>query len=179
VIAQCRITVESEGVQFELRKSVDSAPIPLPEGGDEMDQSIRPATQADRNQIAAQVATVQEMLGSRYGKVQLRGTEADLQLLQRLHDDGALRRGRETDSRAVGVVFGEVLAARSPLHWITVEWQGERAFGLQYPNTSIIVFPDSMIIKRIDRDEQINFKSLFRATLEQVEEIKGDSDYQS
>jgi hypothetical protein len=164
-------------VRLEVRKSINSPPIALPEGGNEMVQSIRPATEADRDRIAAQAAAVLGMLRSRYEDVQLRRTEDDLRLLQRLHDDGALQAGQPEELEAVGVVFGEVLAARTPLRWITVEWQGERSLGLQYPDTTVIVFPGSMIAKRVNRGERVGFESLFRSTLAQVEQMKDDPEY--
>ena len=74
VIAQCRVTAAAQGVRLEVRKSPDSAPIPLPEGGNELVESIRPATRADRSRISAQVASVLGLLRSRYGDVQLRQT---------------------------------------------------------------------------------------------------------
>ena len=161
VIAQCRVTAAAQGVRLEVRKSPDSAPIPLPEGGNELVESIRPATRADRNRISAQVASALGLLRSRYGDVQLRQNEDDLRLLQRLQDDGALRARQEDDLEAVGTVFGQVLAARTPLRWVTVEWQGERTLSLHYPSTTVIVYPGSMIAKRVNRGERVKFKSLF------------------
>src|SRR5262245_48133852 len=124
VISQCQAAAAARGVRLEVRKSMDSAPSPLPKGGNEMEQSIRPTTEADRNRISAQVAAVQGMLRSRYGDVQLRQTEDDLRLLQRLQDDGVLQAGQEDELECIGIVFGQVLAARTPLRWVTAEWQG-------------------------------------------------------
>src|SRR5262245_33873334 len=111
VIAQCRVTAAAEGVRLEVRKSPPSAPIPLPEGGNELAESIRPATEADRDRISAQVAAVLGLLRSRYGDVQLRRTEDDLRLLQRLEDDGGLRAGPVDELEAVGIGVGRVVAA--------------------------------------------------------------------
>jgi hypothetical protein len=177
VISQCRAAAEAQGVRLEVRKSIDSTPITLPEGGDQMVQSIRVATEADRNRISAQAAAVLGMLRSRYGDAQLCHTEDDLRWLQRLQDDGELRAAQEQELEAVGIVFGEVLAARTSLRWITVEWQGERALGLQYPNTTVIVFPNTMIAKRVNRGERVEFESLFRSTVAQVEQMKDDTEY--
>jgi hypothetical protein len=177
VIAQCHAAAEAQGIRLEVRKSVDSPPIPLTGGGEDVMDSVRPANQDDRDRIAAQAAVVLKMLQSRYGDVKLRRTEADLRLLQRLHDDGGLKAGRAKELEAVGIVFGEVLAARTPLRWITVEWQGERALGLQYPDTTVIVFPGSMIAKRVDRGERVEFDGLFQGTVAQVEELKDDPEY--
>jgi len=109
--------------------------------------------------------------------VQLRQTEDDLRLLQRLQDEGMPGAGQEDELACVGIVFGQVLAAQTPLRWITVEWQGERVLGLQYPNTTVIVFPGSMIAKRVNRGEQVDFISLFRSVVDQVEQMKDDPEY--
>lgn len=176
VLSQCRTAASAKGVTFEVRSGVNAPPIPLPQDGEGMLQSILPATQADRDGIAARAATVLGMLRARYGDVQLRRTEDDLALLQKLHDDGGLKAGQEDALEAVGLVFGEVLAARLPLRWITVEWQGERSLGLQYPDTTVIVFPGSMIAKRVNRREAVEFASLFRATVAQIDQMKDDPD---
>src|SRR5262249_40852959 len=107
VIAQCRAVAAARGVRLEVRKSMDSTPAPLPEGGNAMEQSIRPASAADRNRISAQVAAVLGTLRSRYGDVQLRHTEDDLRLLQRLQDEGALQTSQKDELECVGIAFGQ------------------------------------------------------------------------
>jgi hypothetical protein len=176
VIAQCRAQAALQGVRLEVRKSIDSTALPMPAG--EVEQSIHPASETERQQISAQIAAMMEMLRSRYGDVQLRHTEDDLRLLQRLQDDNALQALREEELQGVGIVFGQVLAAQTPLQWVTVEWQGERVLGLQYPNTTVIVFPGSMIAKRVKRGERVQFASLLSSMMAQVEQLKDDPQYQ-
>lgn len=177
-IAQCKATARARGVRLEVRKSVDSTPIPLPKEGDELEENIRPVTEADRNRISAQVNTVLAMLHPKYGDVQLCHTEDDLRLLQRLQEDGVLQAGEEKTLEAVGIVFGQILAARTSLRWVTLEWQGERVLALNYPNTTVIVFPGSMIAKRINRGERVEFTSFFASVVAQVEQMKDDPEYQ-
>jgi Domain of unknown function (DUF3806) len=174
VIAQCRVTTKVHGVRLELRKSFGSAPIPLPEGGTEMRQSVRQTTQADRDQIFDQSAAALTMLRFRYGDVKLRQNEDDLRLLQQLHDDGGLQDGKDVELEAVGIAFGEILAARAPFQWITVEWQGERLRALQYRESGVFVYPGSMIAKRVNRAETVNFRSLYFSTLALVEQMNND-----
>jgi hypothetical protein len=178
VIGQCRATAAAEGVHLEVRKSIDSPPITLPEGGNEVEQSIRSATEAEREQLSGQIANVLALLRSRYGDVRLLHTEDDLRLLQRLQDDGILQADQRETLECVGVAFGQVLAKQSALRWVIVEWEGERVLGLQYPNTTVIVFPDSMISKRINRGERVEFASLFQSVVEQVEQMKDAPEYQ-
>jgi hypothetical protein len=118
------------------------------------------------------------MLRARYGDVQLTQNEDDLNLLQQLHDEGCLQAGDEELLESVGIVFGKALAARTQLHWATVEWQGERVLSLVYPNTTVVVFPGSMIAKRINRGEEVDFASLFESVVAQVNHMKDDPDYQ-
>jgi hypothetical protein len=178
VIAQCRAAAAVQGVQLDVRKSMDSSPIPLPEGGDAMVRSIRSPAKADQSRISAQVDVVLGMLRSRYGKMDLRRTEEDLRLLQRLEDDGVLQTGQKYELECIGTVFGQVLAARTPLQWVTVEWQGERVPGLLFPNTTVIVFPGSIIAKRINRGERVEFAFLFESVVAQVEQMKNNPEYQ-
>lgn len=177
VIAHCRDAAATAGVRLEVRAAMGAAPLPLPDPAEAMARSIRPATEADHARLAGQAAVVLGMLQPRYGDVALRQTADDLGLLQRLQDDGMLATAGEDELEAVGDVFGRVLAARTPLRWITVVWQGERALGLQYPGTTVVVFPGSMIAKRVGRGERVEFGPLFDATVAQVEQLKDDPEY--
>jgi len=156
----------------------DRAGAPISDAdGKKMEESIQPATAADRARIAEHEARVLKMLQARYGEVQLLQTEADLALLQRLSDDGALKPGMSAELESVGIVFGQVLSGRSRLRWITVEWEGERTLALQYPKTTVIIFPGSMIAKRVARGERVDFAALRQAVLSQVNEMKSDPEY--
>jgi hypothetical protein len=141
------------------------------------EDTIRPATDADRASISAHEATVLRMLRARYGNVELRRTHNDLSLLQRLADDDILRRSKYSELESVGVVFGQILATEAPLKWITVELEGERRLALQYPHTTVIVFPATMIAKRIERGEQLDLRGLFVGVVTQVEKMKNDPQY--
>jgi hypothetical protein len=142
-----------------------------------MEETIQAATPADHSRISTHEEVVLKILRSRYGDVQLGHTEDDLNLLQRLSDDGALRSGQDADLESVGIVFGQVLSSTMRLQWITVEWQGERTLALQYPNTTVILYPGSMVTKRVNRGERLEFTTLFRALVKQVEKMKDDPEY--
>jgi hypothetical protein len=117
------------------------------------------------------------MLQARYGRVQLRQAESDLELLQRLSDDGVIGSSQDAELESVGIVFGQVLAAGTPLQWITIERHGERKLALRYPNTTVIVFPGSMLAKRANRGERLEFRSIYRGLVALVEQLKNDPEY--
>jgi hypothetical protein len=145
--------------------------------GKKVEETIQPATAADRARIADHEAAVLKLLRARYGDVQLHHDKDDLKLLQRLSDDGELRSGQEAVLESVGVAFGQILAGETPLQWITVEWKSKRTLALQYPNTTVIVFPGSMVSKRVERGERLEFASFFRSVVSQVEKMKDDPEY--
>jgi hypothetical protein len=142
-----------------------------------MEESIQPATDADRAHVARHEAVVLEMLQARYGRVQLRQGQSDLELLQRLSDDGVINSSRDAELESIGIVFGQVLAAGTPLQWITIERRGERKLALRYPNTTVIVFPGSMLVNRANRKERLEFRSLYREVVDLVEQLKNDPEY--
>jgi hypothetical protein len=142
-----------------------------------MEESIQPATDADRARIARHEVLVLELLQARYGRVQLRQTESDLDLLQRLSDDGVIGLSKDAELESIGIVFGQVLAAGTPLQWITIERRGERKLALRYPNTTVIVFPGSMLAKRANRTERPEFWSLYREVVDLVEQLKNDPEF--
>jgi hypothetical protein len=59
-----------------------------------------------------------------------------------------------------------------------VEDQFGRDPALQYPNTSIIVFPRTMISQRVEDGREVDAVSLFKTVAAQVEKIKDDPEYQ-
>jgi hypothetical protein len=142
-----------------------------------MEQTICPLSDTEHKHICAQEATVLKMLRARYGEVHLKHNEGDLDLLQRLENDDALRVSQDEELESIGIVFGQILATCTPLCWVSVEWQQEKVIALHYPKTTVVVFPTTMIAKRISRGAPVEFKSLFQSIVAQVEQMKDNPEY--
>jgi hypothetical protein len=143
-----------------------------------VEETIRPATEADLASIAAQEAVVLGMLRSRYGTPELGRDESDLHLMQRLLDERAVRPEQNRELECLGTVLGQVFASTTPLRWITVEYGGRRQLALQYPGTTVIVFPGSMILKRVQEGRVVDVDELFHSVVYQVGRMKDDPEYQ-
>jgi len=142
-----------------------------------MQQKITPPGDADLAQIAKQEATALQLLRSRYPDAKFDHGETDLKWLQRLVDDKALRREQTYELQCLGIVLGQVFAAQTPLRWVVVEDEFGRDLGLQYPNTTVIVFPLTMISKRVEDGRDVDVIPLFRTVAAQVEKIKDDLEH--
>lgn len=148
---------------------------PSPDGK-QIEDSIRGLTDAESDTLDVQRNKLIRLLNDRYGDVDARGPDDRLQLLQRLHDDGGM--SKLADVHSVGTIFGDAIADQSQLKWVTVDWEGTRIFALNFPKSTILIFPESMIEKRLARNEKIHFANLVRDTVQQVEELKRAPEYQ-
>ncbi len=117
------------------------------------------------------------LLRARFPEAKLEHGEADLRWLQRLVDEKVLRRDQTYELQCLGAVLGQVLVARTPLRWVVVEDQHSRELALEYPNTSVIVFPVTMISKRIEDGRDVDVVPLYRTVAAHVEKLKHDAEY--
>ena len=150
-----------------------SAEQPSPQGG----QKVTALTPADSGHLREQEAAVLVLLRKRYGNVALKHSEADHELLQRLIDDKALAPTQTYELQCLGVVLGQVFSSRTPFHWVMVEDQYGRDPALEYPNTTVIIFPLTMISKRVEDGREVKVASIYRAVLQRAQEIKADPSY--
>jgi len=97
--------------------------------------------------------------------------------VQRAIDDKLVRSEQTYDLQCLGVVLGQVFARQTPLKWVTVEDQFGRDLALQYPGTTVIVFPLTMISKRVEDGREIDVAAIYRTVAAHVEEMKDDPEY--
>jgi hypothetical protein len=162
-----------------LAECADSAPKAAPQGtkGSPVRQKITSPVKADLDHLAEQEATVLRLLKSRYPDAALNHDEGDLNWLQRLVDDRALVPHQTYELQCLGEVLGQVFAAKTPLKWVVVEDEYGRDLALQYPNTSVIVFPITMISKRVEDGREVDVVPIYRTVASQVEKPKDETEY--
>ena len=61
----------------------------------------------------------------------------------------------------MGIVFGDVFVQDMGFSWVMVEDEHGRDPAIRYRETSIILFPLTMISKRIERGEQVDVFDLY------------------
>lgn len=71
--------------------------------------------------------------------------------------------------QSLGITFGDALAGTMGLTWVMVEDEYGRAYALQDPESTIILFPWTMISKRIERGDAVDVLALFKETCEWIE----------
>ncbi|MBI2422979.1 MAG: DUF3806 domain-containing protein [Candidatus Hydrogenedentes bacterium] len=70
--------------------------------------------------------------------------------------------------QCLGIIFGDALADRLGLEWQVVEEEGFRDPCLVAPGTTIVLFPMTMLSKRIEQGDNIDLHHFFDGLCEQV-----------
>ena len=73
--------------------------------------------------------------------------------------------------QSMGIVFGDVFVQEMGFSWVIVEDQYGRDPAIKYKDTSIILYPLTMISKRIENGEAVDVFELFNGTAQSLDEI--------
>lgn len=63
--------------------------------------------------------------------------------------------------QSMGIVFGDVFVQQMGFHWIIVEDEHGRDPAITYQDTRVLLFPLTMISKRIERGEAVDVFDLY------------------
>lgn len=142
-----------------------------------MTQTIEAPSTNDTLKLAAQILHGQKLLNEHLGAKSVLGEISDLDLIQKLLDHDFVAAGDTDDLQSLGVLFGCVLVNQtSGLDWWTIEEGGDRTPAIRYECTSLLVFPQTMLSKRMGDHETIDVRSLYEAVRGHVEERAGESE---
>jgi hypothetical protein len=103
--------------------------------------------------------------------------EGKLGLLDTIVRSGWIAPNEKWKLQSLGVTFGDALAQRMELSWVTVEDEYGSDPALQDQGTTVVVFPLTTISKRIERGDAINIQELFDQACRTItrlrDELKG------
>lgn len=141
------------------------------------DQSVSWPNAAESAWIAEEINVIDTLSRQRYD-TPLRGNEDDLIVIQRILDEGVFRPDQTHELQCLGLAFGEAIRSRLDLSWVTVEDSLGRDPALQYADRALLVFPRTMISKRIEEGEAVDVEemaSLLKDTIQKRKSKTGPS----
>jgi hypothetical protein len=127
------------------------------------EQRISEPLRSDVDALRERVRWVDARVRSRFGNAALSGRLRDLDLLQRLVDDGGIGTEETFHLQSLGLVLGDVLVGELGFHWVIVEDRNGRDMAVKFRDTSVLVFPLTMISKRVERGERPDVRHLFES----------------
>jgi hypothetical protein len=98
-----------------------------------------------------------------------------LHLLDVILKSDWIENGETIKLQSLGITLGDVFVQDLGFIWVQVEDKEEIDPVLSMPDTSLILFPLTMISKRIERGESVDIYELYEGLKEKIDEIKFDA----
>ena len=100
--------------------------------------------------------------------------EGKLALLDAILANGWVQASETVKLQSLGIAFGDALAQRLGLRWVTVEDEYGRDPALKLDGTSVVTFPLTAISKRAERGERIDVYALFESACSSIGQAARD-----
>jgi hypothetical protein len=137
------------------------------------EQKITPLDEADQKRLRDQRAVVERYLGSDDSKEKYKTAAGKLGTIRAILQGEVFKREQKYELQCLGIVLGDVFVQDLGMEWIMVEDEYGRDPAVRLPNTTIILFPMTMISKRIERGEKVDVFELYNGSAAHVESLKG------
>ena len=137
------------------------------------EQKITSLIEADQHLLREQRAVVEKYLANEDSAQKYKTAAGKLGTLRALLQAGVFKREQVYENQCLGVVFGDAFVQEMGMEWIVVEDEHGRDLAIRMPNTTIILYPVTMISKRIERGEDLDVFQLFNDIAAHVEALQG------
>lgn len=135
-------------------------------------QTVAALTDLDRERLAKQRAFVESFLADDASRQKYQTTAGKLGTLRAILDAGAIEPGQTYELQCLGIVLGDALVQELGMEWVMVEDQHGRDPAVRVPGTTVILFPLTMISKRVERGEKVDVFSLFNQIADKLEDVR-------
>jgi len=140
-----------------------------------MTQRIEAPNEQDIDHIARLLIHAGELTNEVTGQP-LSARLSDLPLLQQVLDAGVIEPEATYSLQSLGIAFGKVFVnCNEHYDWWMVEDEYGRDPAVRYKETSLLVFPQTMISKRIEDGEDIQLPAFYENLVNQLEEIRAEN----
>ena len=118
----------------------------------------------ERRQLKQQRAIVAELARRHVGSTPTGRSIEDLRILQEILDREVLAADQTRELQALGVALGDVMALRFGLDWVAFQDELGRSRALRLGETDVVIFPVTMISKRVEAGVPFDLDELWRKT---------------
>lgn len=97
--------------------------------------------------------------------------DGKLSLIEAILKNGWVEQSETWKLQALGIAFGDALAQKLMLDWVTVDDEYGCDPALNWPGTSLYSYPLTTISKRIEQGEYVNVRELFDIACSQLTDM--------
>ena len=116
----------------------------------------------DKQYMQQQRDSLEELSRRHLGRQFNGNRDNDLELLQRLLDQGLVKNSQTEALQAMGIVMGDLLAQDLGLDWVVYEDKKGRSRALRYKQTDKFLFPVTMIARRREADNREPVEEIYQ-----------------
>ncbi len=138
----------------------------------EHEQKITELTGADQKRLHDQRAVVEKYLGNEDSKQKYKTAPGKLGTIRTVLQAGIFTKEQTYELQCLGVVLGDAFVQELGMEWIMVEDEHGRDPAVRMPKTTVILYPLTMISKRVERGEQVDVFDLFNGVAAQVDDLQ-------
>ena len=135
-----------------------------------MDQTLSPLSAADEQRLEEQRAVVTRYLDES-GRQKFETAAGKLGTLRALLDANVFRAEQTFELQSMGIILGDVFVQDMGFHWVIVEDDYGRDPAIRYRDTSVILYPLTMIAKRIEAGEVVDVFDLYNGLAARAGEL--------
>ena len=138
----------------------------------ESNQKITALTGDDEKQLQDQRAVIEKFLPDDGSRQNYKKAAGKLGIIRAILDRKLIKPTQTYELQCLGIVLGDAFVQDLKMEWVMVEDEHGRDPAVRLPKTSIILFPLTMISKRIERGEKVDVFDLFNGVAAEVEEMQ-------
>ena len=140
-----------------------------------MPQTIEASNESDIDRIARQLIHANEV-AEQATRRSLSGAVADLDLIQAVLDAKVIGAEATYSLQALGIAFGKVFVENNEFYdWWMVEDEYGRDPAIRFKETTLLVFPQTMISKRVEDGQHVAVREMYESLRDQLEEIRHEN----
>jgi Domain of unknown function (DUF3806) len=138
-----------------------------------MEQKVEPLSTDDSARLEKQRAWVRDHYdpGARH---QYDTLEGKLRLVETILRENWIDATETWKLQSLGVAFGDALAEKMGLVWVAVEDEHGRDPALHDCGRTLVLFPLTMISKRVERGEEVNVREMFAGMCAEITRLRSD-----
>jgi hypothetical protein len=126
----------------------------------------------ERRRLQEQRELVRELARRHVGSPTTGRSLEDLRLIQTIVERADLERDQTWELQALGVALGDVMASQLGLEWIAFQDEYGRSRALRLGDTDVVIFPITMISKRIEAGLPVDVHELWEKTRRTLREAR-------
>ncbi len=136
------------------------------------EQKIAALTEADQLRLKNQREVIEKFFADDESKRKYKSTVGKLGTIRAVLQAGVFKPHQTYELQCLGIVLGDAFIQELGMEWVMVEDQFGRDPAVMLPRTSIILYPLTMISKRVERGEEVDVFELFNGIAAHIEDIQ-------